>query len=105
MTARLGALPGSPKATFQYDLLNRQTDVTDPNGTTRHTVYNPLNRILSVTDGYQSPQPLTTGYTYSGLGDLTCVQLPQGNAIEYVYDSAGRLLEVHRKADCCQQDA
>src|SRR5262249_18504378 len=34
----VGALPGSPKTTFQYDLLNRRTDVTDPNGTTRHTV-------------------------------------------------------------------
>jgi RHS repeat-associated protein len=41
-----------------------------------------------------------TTYFYDLFQDLRCVQLPRGNGIAYVYDGAGRLVEIDRKADC-----
>ena len=96
----LGAPPLNAATAFQYDALNRQTDVTDVNGMTTHTTYDPLNRVLAVTQGFGSSQPLTTTYAYSALGDLACVQLPAGNALAYTYDAAGRLAAVARQASC-----
>ena len=61
---------------------------------------NPLNRALTVTQGFGSSQPLLTTYSYSALGDLACVQLPAGNALAYTYDPAGRLASVARQASC-----
>jgi RHS repeat-associated protein len=96
----VGAPPINAVTSFLYDGFNRQTDVTDPNGATTHTTYDPLNRVLTVTEGYGSSQPLTTTYSYSLLGDLACVQRPAGNAIAYVYDTAGRVISVARQASC-----
>jgi RHS repeat-associated protein len=96
----IGAPPLNAATTFAYDALNRPTDVTDPNGMDTHTTYDPLNRILTVTQGFGTAQPLTITYTYSTLGDLSCVQLPAGNAIAYAYDFAGRLISMARQSSC-----
>jgi RHS repeat-associated protein len=96
----IGAAPLNAVTSFQYDALNRPTDVTDVNGMTTHTTYDALSRVLTVTQGFNSSQPLTTTYNYSALGDLVCAQLPAGNALAYGYDSAGRLTSVARQASC-----
>ena len=77
--------------TFGYDAFNRTTDVTDVNGIQTHTTYDPLNRILTVPQGFGSAQPLI---------NLVCIHLPAGNAIVYTYDSAGRLPAMARQARC-----
>jgi RHS repeat-associated protein len=95
-----GAPPINAVTSFRYDGFNRTTDVTDVNGMTTHTTYDQVNRVLSVIQGYNSSQPLTTTYNYNTLGDLVCVQLPAGNAIAYGYDTAGRLSSMARQASC-----
>jgi YD repeat-containing protein len=62
------------------------------NGVTTATGYDLLDRVTEVRQqGASSPTgDLVTTYTYSVLGDLACIQLPRGNAIEYAYDAAGR---------------
>lgn len=96
----VGAPPLNAATAFQYDPLNRPTDATDVNGMTTHTTYDALNRVLTVTQGAGSAQPLTTTYAYDTLGDLVCVQLPAGNALAYGYDGAGRLVAIVRQAGC-----
>jgi RHS repeat-associated protein len=96
----VGAPPLNAVTSFGHDAFNRTTDVTDVNGMRTHTTYDALNRVLAVTQGFGSTQPLVTTYTYNTLGDLVCVQLPAGNAIAYSYDSAGRLAAVARQASC-----
>jgi len=100
--------------TFGYDGLNRRTSVTDVNNVQRITAYDALNRVTSVTrkgDPASSIADLVTTYFYdcpagAPVGtcgpflDLRCTQLPRGNGIAYVYDGAGRLVEIDRKADC-----
>ncbi len=95
-----GAAPIGAVTSYLYDAFNRQTDRTDVNGMRTHTTFDALNRVLSVTQGFGSAQPLTTTYNYSALGDLTCVQLPAGNAVAYSYDFAGRLTAMARQAGC-----
>jgi RHS repeat-associated protein len=88
---------------FGYDGLNRRTSVTDVNTVQTITAYDALNRVTSVTrkgDPPASIADLVTTYFYDLFQDLRCVQLPRGNGIAYVYDGAGRLIEIDRKADC-----
>jgi RHS repeat-associated protein len=88
---------------FGYDGLNRRTSVTDVNSVQTITAYDSLNRVTSVTRKGDPPAgiaDLVTTYFYDLFQDLRCVQLPRGNGIAYVYDGAGRLIEIDRKADC-----
>ncbi|NLN12287.1 MAG: RHS repeat protein, partial [Acidobacteria bacterium] len=75
---------------FGYDAFNRRTHVTNPNLEETVTAYDALDRVVSVTA--TGPPALVTTYHYSPLGDLFCLVLPRGNAIEYVHDGAGRLV-------------
>ena len=89
--------------TFGYDGLNRRTSVTDVNNVQTITAYDALNRVTSVTrkgDPSSSIVDLVTTNFYDLFNDLRCTQLPRGNGIAYVYDGAGRLVEIDRKADC-----
>ena len=88
--------------TFGYDGLNRRTSVTDVNNVQTITAYDALNRVTSVTrkGDPASIADLVTTHFYDLFNDLRCTQLPRGNGIAYVYDGAGRLVEIDRKADC-----
>jgi YD repeat-containing protein len=82
---------------FGYDGLNRRTSVTDVNGVETQTSYDALSRVIEVRQKGAIPaDDLVTTYTYNSFGDLFCVKLPRGNGMEYLYDPAGRLLEVRR---------
>jgi len=95
--------------TFGYDGLNRRTTVIDVNTVQTITAYDSLNWVTSVTRTgapdlvttylYDCPAGAPAG-TCGPFLDLRCVQQPAGNGIAYVYDEAGRLSEVDRKADC-----
>jgi RHS repeat-associated protein len=89
--------PGVGTWTYGYDVYNRRTTVTDPNGVQTITSYDVLDRVTSVTrKGAIAADDLVTTYTYAGFGDPFCTKLPMGNAIQNFYDAAGRLVEVRR---------
>jgi RHS repeat-associated protein len=88
---------------FTYDGLNRRTTMTDVNHVQTVTAYDALNRVTSITrkgDPSAGVADLVTTYFYDLFQDLRCVQLPRGNAVAYAYDTAGRVIEIARKADC-----
>jgi RHS repeat-associated protein len=86
--------------TFEHDPFNRQTAVTDPNSVRTETVYDGLNRTLTVTQkGATATDDLVTSHEYNAFGDLLRTTLPRGNVIEYGYDTAGRLISIERKPD------
>ncbi|MCC7110455.1 MAG: RHS repeat protein [Deltaproteobacteria bacterium] len=92
--------------TYQYDAFNRRTVEIDVNGVATETTYDPLNRILSVTQlGTSKESNLLTNYSYNGFGDLDFVILPKRNVIDYIYDAGngdlakGRVSAVERKLD------
>jgi RHS repeat-associated protein len=89
--------PGVGTWTYGYDAFNRRTNAVDPNGVETTTAYDALDRVTLVTrKGAVATDDLVTRYTYNGFGDLFCTKLPMGNAIQNVYDAAGRLTEVRR---------
>ncbi len=96
----IGAAPLNAVTSYQYDAFNRTTAVTDVNGMVTQSTFDPLNRLLTMTQGAGSSRPLTTTYNYDTLGDLVCVQLPAGNAVAYAYDQAGRLTAIGKEATC-----
>jgi len=87
--------------TYSYDPFNRRASVIDPNGVETKTVYDALDRVTEVRQVGASPpaDDLVTGYQYTVFGDLFRTTLPEGNVIEYGYDTAGRLISVERKPD------
>ena len=104
---------------FVHDDWNRQIRVIDPNAVVTDTVYDSLNRVVSVAQraldsGAPDAADLVTTYHYDcpagtpedgalpcrTFRDLRCIQLPKGNGIEYLYDAAGRQVQIRRKADC-----
>jgi RHS repeat-associated protein len=86
-------------STFGYDGFNHRTSVTDPNGVATTTAFDALDRITTTTRvGASSPtDDLVTSLSYNVFGDLFRTTLPEGNLIEYGYDTAGRLISVERK--------
>ncbi|MFL6232995.1 MAG: RHS repeat-associated core domain-containing protein [Thermoanaerobaculia bacterium] len=85
--------------TFGYDGFNHGTSVTDPNGVTASTAFDALDRVTTMTQvGASSPtDDLVTSRSYNVFGDLFHTTLPQGNLIEYGYDTAGRLISTERR--------
>jgi YD repeat-containing protein len=85
---------------FEYDAFNRRTSVTDPNGVETETVYDDLDRVrFLIQHGADPSEDLVTEHVYDVFGDLFQTILPEGNVIEYGYDSAGRLTSIERKPD------
>lgn len=79
---------------FTHDPFNRRTGTVDVNGVPTVTTYDELNRVTSVTQ-----DDLVTLYTYDVFGDLLRTTLPEGNLLEYDFDSAGRLRSFESRPD------
>lgn len=105
-------LPGGTATTsFDYDAFNRRVAVTDPNGVTTETQYDALDRVRFIIQrsgtlgiDFQlgdppNPADLATEHRYNAFGDLDLTILPEGNAIDYGHDSAGRVVTVDRRED------
>ena len=85
---------------FEYDAFNRTTAVIDPNGARVETLYDDLDRVTTTIQRGETPaEDLVTVNVYNVFGDLFQTILPEGNVIEYGYDSAGRLVSIERKPD------
>ncbi len=76
-----------------YDLHGHPTQVKDPNGLISQYTYTPRGwldtRLLSGPSGGR-----LTRYTYDKAGQLTRVDLPDGDWLEYTFDAAHRLTDI-----------
>lgn len=81
------AAPKSRNTARVYDPLNRLIQVTDPaNGVTQMN-YDAQGDLISVVD----PRNLTTTYAYNGFGDPLSVVSPDTGTTSSTFDSAGNL--------------
>ena len=74
--------------TYAYDLLGRQTGVTDGRGNTAITAYNALGQVAFTEDAAAN----RTVYAYDFLGRRISVTDPLANATHTAYDAYGRVL-------------
>jgi RHS repeat-associated protein len=75
----------TPDATFAYDGNSNRTQMSDGAGT-ESSVYDPLDRLESVTRGTN-----TFSYLYDPAGNVTRRTYPDGTVVDYAYDDDGRL--------------
>ena len=106
---RLRTLLGgaSDAASFGYDRSNRPTTETDGLGRTWLTAFDPLDRVITVTDpdvqseqltwstlnevsGFADGRSLSTTYVRNGFGEVIREVSPDRGTTDYWYDSAGR---------------
>ncbi|MBB2486990.1 RHS repeat protein [Mitsuaria sp. WAJ17] len=80
----------------RYDKNGRLLKVMDPNGVISEMTYTPRGWLKSLTvtsagDGYI---PLTSNYSYDGVGNVTQTTFPDGSGLNYDYDEAHRLIGI-----------
>jgi YD repeat-containing protein len=75
--------------TYEFDALNRLTQVTDPLGNPTHYVYDSRDNLVSLTDA----KGQTTEFAYDRNNRLVKETRPMGQETAYAYDSAGNLRE------------
>jgi len=80
--------PNGSVATYEYDKLQRLTQITDPLKMVTKIVYDSLGRPKSVTD----PDRGVTTYTYDKQGFYKQQTDAEGQTITYAYDRLGRLV-------------
>jgi len=73
-----------------HDANGRPLTIVDPNGLTTTLTYAPRGWLTSRTVGGE-----ITTYDYDFVGQLTKVTVPASSFLEYVYDPAHRLTEIH----------
>ncbi len=80
--------------TYEYDLNNNLTKITDALSNVRNFTYDGLSRRLTAQDLHASAD-ITYGiwtYTYDDSGNLTQVDDPKSQTINYTYDDLNRVL-------------
>lgn len=82
----------TPTTQIHYDQLGRQIAITDANGHTNGVRYDALGRVLAQ---YQADGTILSS-RYDLLGNKISDTDALGNRSEYVYDRAGRIVEVYR---------
>jgi len=83
------SLPGGRVATYGYDVYGRDTSVSRPGVATSKTFYSIINRIDSVSDGFN---PVPTRYGHDNLF-LTSVTDPKGQVYAFSYNGVGWLTQ------------
>ena len=76
--------------TFSYDIMNRLTGITYPDGSTVGFTYDVRGRRISATDQNNR----TTTYAYDDADRLTAVTDPANNVTQYAYDTEDNLLSI-----------
>ena len=72
---------------YEYDVMNRVTKVTAPDGGITKLEYTKEGWLGTVID----PRLVRTSYTYNGFGERTSVTSPEAGTTMYAYDAGGRL--------------
>ncbi len=78
-----------PDPVYTYDLNGNRISMIDPTGLTTYN-YDVLNRLTSITND----QGLTTTFTYDALGRRTTMTHDNGVVTNYTYDAASQLLSL-----------
>ena len=104
----IGALPNEVTS-YGHDPDGNVTSITDPLHNTTTQAFDPLNRLISVTDalngvtqyGYNAqgnnvsvtaPRYLTTSYVYDGFGQVIQITCPDTGTTIYHLDAAGNVI-------------
>ena len=74
--------------TYDYDALNRITQVTYPNTIPNLLTYDAVGNVTSVTDGNGA----TTNYIYDSANRTISRDYPGNNDDVFTYDAGGRIL-------------
>ncbi len=86
--------------TYSYTAFNQVSSLSrenHPSPEVEVTTYDAMNRPIEIRRlGDLPADDLVTEHFYNVFGDLFCTVLPRGNAIQYLYDPAGRLIEERR---------
>jgi len=99
---------GTGSTSYLYDVLNRVTSITSPEGAVAYTYdcndnrtsivfagktlnfgYDAINRLTSVNDGGK-----ITTYSYDSANNVTQITYPTSASVSYNYDAAGRITNV-----------
>jgi len=78
---------------FSYDANGNLTSITPPGSSTHAFAFTPVNLLSSYTPPVASGSGAST-YTFSPDRDVTKITRPDGQTLNYKYDSAGRLSSV-----------
>ncbi len=90
-TAVIDPINGTSHPTsFSYDIMNRLTGITYPDGSTVGFTYDVRGRRITATDQNHR----TTTYTYDDADRLTVVKDPANNVTQYAYDTEDNLLSI-----------
>ena len=81
--------PDGQAIAYTYDKADNRLSLTTLAGTTNYA-YDDANQLISVTN----PQTGTATYTYDALGLRTQLDLPNGIAVDYGYDTLNRLTDI-----------
>ena len=81
--------PDGSSVSFGYDYRGRRTSVTDQNSRTTTYAYDDADRLTSVTD----PASHTTTYAYDTENNLTSITDANGHATAFTYDAFGRVTQ------------
>lgn len=88
-------LAGGQTYTYQYDILDRLTKLTDSNGNFRQITYDLLGQPITI-DDWHAPGDATVArwqYQWDANGNLLEKVVPGGQKITYRYDRLNRLLQ------------
>src|SRR5262245_19999257 len=77
---------GPGRVTYSYDTLGRMTSET--------RVFDRLSRYISQVSGQPYQNTFTIGYNYNLTGQLTQIQTPTGDTIDYTLDKSGMVTKV-----------
>lgn len=87
--------PDGATTSYAYDLLDRPTSITDPDGRKSRTVYNAAGEVKNTRIEKGSFSLITGRFQYNLNGVNTSVQDASFNRTEFIYDGQDRLIETH----------
>lgn len=72
-----------------YNIMDKEEEITLPNGGAVRYEYDPLMRVTGITD----PEGRKTSYTYDREGNLLTIANAEGVIVGYTYDVNGRVIQ------------